>query len=48
VRRPRTKPKDDVNTRRVMLIDPIVWNDGWPRIEYNGPSSEPQRGPKVR
>ena len=21
----RTKPGDDINTRRVMLIDPIIW-----------------------
>jgi arabinan endo-1,5-alpha-L-arabinosidase len=31
-RRPRAKPGDDVNTRRVMLIDRIEWKDGWPRI----------------
>lgn len=43
-RRPRTLPKDEVNTRRVMLIDRIVWRDGWPRIE--GPSSEPQPRPR--
>ncbi|MDQ4088238.1 MAG: glycoside hydrolase family 43 protein [Pseudomonadota bacterium] len=47
VRRPRTKPTDEVNTRRVMLIDPIVWRDGWPRIEGNGPSSEPQPRPRA-
>lgn len=27
---PRTKPTDAVNTRRVMLIDRIAWEDGWP------------------
>ena len=47
-RRPRTKPTDDVNTRRIMLIDRIVWRDGWPRIEGNGPSAEPKRRPRVR
>ena len=47
-RRPRTKPSDDVNTRRVMLIDKIVWVDGWPRVEANGPSAEPRRAPKIR
>jgi arabinan endo-1,5-alpha-L-arabinosidase len=31
-RRPRSKPTDDVNTRRVMLIDRLVWEDGWPRV----------------
>ena len=30
--RPRTKPTDDVNTRRVMLIDRIDWVNGWPRM----------------
>jgi arabinan endo-1,5-alpha-L-arabinosidase len=48
VRRPRTKPTDDVNTRRVMLIDRIVWRGGWPRIEGDGPSSEPRRRPASR
>jgi arabinan endo-1,5-alpha-L-arabinosidase len=31
-RRPRTRPGDEVNTRRVMLIDRIEWRDGWPRV----------------
>jgi len=31
-RRPRSKPTDDVNTRRVMLIDRIDWRDGWPHV----------------
>lgn len=33
IRRPREKPSDDVNTRRVMLIDPIGWHNGWPVVE---------------
>lgn len=48
VRRPRTKPKDDINTRRIMLIDRIVWRDGWPRLENDGPTSEPQARPANR
>jgi arabinan endo-1,5-alpha-L-arabinosidase len=44
--RPRAKASDDVNTRRIMLIDPIVWEDGWPRV--NGPSESPRRRPSVR
>jgi arabinan endo-1,5-alpha-L-arabinosidase len=47
-RRPRTRETDDVNTRRVMLIDPIVWRDGWPRVEGNGPSTGPQAAPASR
>ena len=38
VRVPRTKPTDEVNTRRIMLIDPIVWEGGWPRIAGGVPS----------
>lgn len=31
--RPRDKPGDDVNSRRVMLIDQLEWKDGWPRVK---------------
>jgi len=44
-RRPRSKPTDDVNTRRVMLIDRLVWQDGWPRLEGGGPSTGPRPRP---
>jgi arabinan endo-1,5-alpha-L-arabinosidase len=37
--RPRSKPGDDVNSRRVMLLDRIIWIGGWPRIAGDGPSS---------
>jgi arabinan endo-1,5-alpha-L-arabinosidase len=47
-RRPRTKPADDVNTRRVMLLDRLAWRDGWPEIAGKSPSSGPQSGPVVR
>ena len=43
VRRPREKSSDDLNTRRVMLIDRIVWRDGWPVVL--GPSDEPRQPP---
>ena len=39
--RTRTKPTDEVNTRRVMLIDHLEWTDEWPRVK--GPTSGPQR-----
>lgn len=32
VNRPRSKPTDDVNTRRVMLVDRIEWRNGWPSV----------------
>ncbi len=46
-RRPRTKPTDDVNTRRVMLIDRLLWENGWPRVD-RGPSATPRPRPVVR
>jgi|1186.fasta_scaffold07143_3 arabinan endo-1,5-alpha-L-arabinosidase len=36
LRRPREKPTDELYTRRVMLIDRIMWRNGWPVID--GPS----------
>ena len=47
-RRPRTKPTDDVNTRRIMLIDPISYRSGWPELEGRGPSTGPRPAPAVR
>ena len=44
-RRPRSKPTDDVNTRRVMLIDRLLYRDGWPRVEGGGPSAGPRARP---
>ena len=38
VRRPRSAPSADPNTRRVMLLDRIQWRDGWPRIAGRQPS----------
>jgi arabinan endo-1,5-alpha-L-arabinosidase len=47
-RRPRSKPGDDVNTRRVMLLDRLIWRDGWPEIANRSPTDSLQRGPLVR
>ena len=33
VSRPKAKPTDEINTRRIMLIDRLVWKDGWPGLE---------------
>ena len=44
-RRPRAKATDDINTRRVMLIDRIVWKDGWPVVA--GPTDQPGSAPIV-
>lgn len=42
-RRPRTTPLNAINTRRVLLIDRVLWRDGWPVVE--GPTSGPQPRP---
>ena len=39
VNRPRAKPTDEPNTRRVMLIDRIEWKDGWPVVRL-APSTQ--------
>ncbi|MEA3040973.1 MAG: arabinan endo,5-alpha-L-arabinosidase [Sphingomonadales bacterium] len=44
-RLPRTRPQDEINTRRVMLIDRIAWSDGWPSIA--GPSETSQPPPRA-
>jgi arabinan endo-1,5-alpha-L-arabinosidase len=44
-RRPRANAGAEINTRRVMLLDRIVWRDGWPRLEGDGPSSGPRSRP---
>lgn len=43
---PRARPADAVNTRRVMLLDRLVWRDGWPRVEGDGPSTGPRPAPR--
>jgi arabinan endo-1,5-alpha-L-arabinosidase len=45
---PRARPTDDVNTRRVMLLDRLVWKEGWPEVAGRSPTSTPQAGPVVR
>lgn len=47
-KRPRTKTTDEVNTRRILLIDRIEWVDGWPRIAGDGPSDGPRPAPARR
>jgi arabinan endo-1,5-alpha-L-arabinosidase len=46
IRRPREKSSDELNTRRVMLIDRIRWRNGWPMID--GPSSTALPSPTSR
>jgi arabinan endo-1,5-alpha-L-arabinosidase len=30
--KPRSRAGDEVNTRRVMLVDRLVWRNGWPQV----------------
>jgi arabinan endo-1,5-alpha-L-arabinosidase len=30
--RPRSAPEDEVNTRRIMLVDRVSWREGWPVV----------------
>ena len=47
-RRTRSKDGDDVNSRRIMLIDRIEWVDGWPRVAGKSPSSSPRPAPRMK
>ena len=46
--RPRAQPTDEVNTRRVMLMDRLVWRNGWPEVAGKNPSSGAQSAPVTR
>jgi arabinan endo-1,5-alpha-L-arabinosidase len=43
VNRPRQTQEDEINSRRILLIDKIEWRDGWPHI--GTPSDEPKPAP---
>ncbi|HEX4694672.1 glycoside hydrolase family 43 protein [Sphingomonas sp.] len=45
--RPRSRPSDQVNTRRVMLLDPLTFVDGWPTVAGGTPSSRSQSAPQT-
>jgi len=47
-RQPRSRPTDEVNSRRVMLLDRLVWRNGWPEVAGKGPSSGTQAAPVTR
>jgi arabinan endo-1,5-alpha-L-arabinosidase len=46
VERPRQRQEDEINSRRVLLMDKIEWRDGWPFI--GTPSHEPKPAPLIR
>ena len=43
VNKPRQTQQDEINSRRILLIDRIEWHDGWPWV--GTPSHEPQEAP---
>jgi arabinan endo-1,5-alpha-L-arabinosidase len=45
VNRPRQRQEDEINSRRILLIDKLQWRDGWPFV--GTPSDEPQPAPAV-
>ena len=45
VNRPRQTQHDEINSRRILLIDKIEWKDGWPHV--GTPSDEPKPAPIV-
>ena len=46
VRKPRQRQDDEINTRRIMLIDRLQWHDGWPWV--GTPSHDPMPAPVTR
>jgi arabinan endo-1,5-alpha-L-arabinosidase len=45
VDKPRQRQEDEINSRRILLIDRIEWHDGWPWV--GTPSDEPKEAPIV-
>jgi arabinan endo-1,5-alpha-L-arabinosidase len=45
VNRPRQRQEDEINSRRILLIDKIEWRDGWPHV--GTPSDEMRPAPAV-
>ena len=43
VNRPRQRQEDEINSRRVLMIDKIEWKDGWPYV--GTPSDGPRAAP---
>jgi arabinan endo-1,5-alpha-L-arabinosidase len=43
VNRPRQRQQDEINSRRILLMDRIEWNGGWPFV--GTPSTEPRAAP---
>ena len=44
VKKPRQRQDDEINSRRILLMDRIDWKDGWPFV--GTPSHDPQAAPR--
>ncbi len=44
--KPRQRQEDEINSRRIMLVDRLEWHDGWPWV--GTPSHEPLPAPVTR
>ena len=42
VNRPRQRQEDEINSRRVLLIDRIEWRDGWPHVGTPSDTLQPR------
>ena len=45
VNRPRQRQEDEINSRRILLLDKVQWRDGWPFV--GTPSDQPQPAPAI-
>jgi arabinan endo-1,5-alpha-L-arabinosidase len=45
VNRPRQRQEDEINSRRILLIDKVEWRDGWPHV--GTPSNDIRPAPVV-
>ena len=45
VNRPRQKQEDEINSRRILMMDVLEWHDDWPWV--GTPSDEPRAAPAV-
>ncbi|HYX45764.1 MAG TPA: glycoside hydrolase family 43 protein [Sphingomicrobium sp.] len=45
VNRPRQTQEDEINSRRILMMDRIEWHDGWPWV--GTPSDQPRAAPSV-
>jgi len=43
VERPRQRQEDEINSRRILMMDRIEWHDGWPWV--GTPSDDPRSAP---